>query len=71
MLFYHRPDSVLVLEINSIVVGFVATTVWPQVNNREGTQPHPSTENWIKDLLIAGVGGGRGGHGLECQVATA
>ena len=27
------------------------TIVWPQVNNREGTQPHPSTENWIKDLL--------------------
>ena len=26
-------------------------TVWPQVNNREGTQLHPSTENWIKDLL--------------------
>ena len=25
--------------------------VWPQVNNREGTQPHPSTENWITDLL--------------------
>ena len=24
---------------------------WPQVNSREGTQPHPSTENWIKDLL--------------------
>ena len=20
-------------------------------NNREGTQPQPSTENWIKDLL--------------------
>ena len=20
-------------------------------NNREGTQPRPSTENWIKDLL--------------------
>ena len=20
-------------------------------NNREGAQPHPSTENWIKDLL--------------------
>jgi len=20
-------------------------------NNREGTQPHPSVENWIKDLL--------------------
>ena len=24
---------------------------WPQVNNREETQPHPSTENWIKVLL--------------------
>jgi len=21
-------------------------------NNREGTQPYPPTENWIKDLLI-------------------
>ena len=21
------------------------------INNREGIQPHPSTENWIKDLL--------------------
>ena len=21
------------------------------LNNREGTQPYPSTENWIKDLL--------------------
>ena len=25
--------------------------VWPQVSDREGTQPHPSTENCIKDLL--------------------
>ena len=25
--------------------------VWHQVKNREGTQPYPSTENWIKDLL--------------------
>ena len=24
---------------------------WSQVNNRDGTQFHPSTENWIKDLL--------------------
>ena len=24
----------------------------PQVNSREGTQLHPSTENWIKDLLM-------------------
>jgi len=28
-----------------------STIVWPKVNNREGTQPHPSTENSIKDLL--------------------
>ena len=34
------------------VLEWVAITiVWPQVKNREGTQPHPSTENWIKDLL--------------------
>ena len=25
--------------------------LWPQVNIRERTQLHPSTENWIKDLL--------------------
>ena len=31
--------------------GKPSAIVWPQVNNREGTQPHPSTENWIKDLL--------------------
>ena len=24
---------------------------WPQVNNREGTQPYPSAQNWIKVLL--------------------
>ena len=28
-----------------------STIVWPQVNCREGTQLHPSTENWLKDLL--------------------
>ena len=27
------------------------TIVWPQVNNREGTQHYPSIENWIKVLL--------------------
>ena len=31
--------------------GSHSTTVWPKVKNREGTQPHPSTEYWIKDLL--------------------
>ena len=25
--------------------------LWPQVKNRKETQLHPSTENWIKDLL--------------------
>ena len=34
------------------VLEWVAITiVWPQVNNREGTQPRPSIENGIKDLL--------------------
>ena len=27
------------------------TIVWAEVNNREGTQPYPSTGNCIKDLL--------------------
>ena len=31
---------------------FIASTVdWPQVNSREGTQLHPSTGHWVKDLL--------------------
>ena len=33
------------------IIFITSTIVWPQVNSREGTQPHPSTENWIKDLL--------------------
>ena len=33
------------------IIFITSTIVWPQVNNREGTQPHPSTENWIKDSL--------------------
>ena len=33
------------------IIFSTSTIVWPQVNNREGTQLHPSTENWIKDLL--------------------
>ena len=28
-----------------------STIVWPEANNREGRQLHPSTENLIKDLL--------------------
>ena len=33
------------------VIFITSTVVWPQVNNREGPQLHPSIENWIKDLL--------------------
>ena len=33
------------------IIFITSTIVWPQVNNREGTQPHTSTENWIKDVL--------------------
>ena len=39
----------LVKEVTIISITF--TIVWPQVNSMEGTQLHPSTENWIKDLL--------------------
>ena len=34
------------------IIFITSTVVWPQVNSREGAQPRPSTENWIKDLLI-------------------
>ena len=33
------------------VVFITSAIVWTQVNIREGTQPCPSTENRIKDLL--------------------
>ena len=32
------------------IIFITSTIVWPQVNSRKGTQLHPSTENWIKDL---------------------
>ena len=38
--------------LKEVTIIFTAsTTVWPRVNNREGKQPHPSIENWIKDLV--------------------
>ena len=38
--------------LNEVTIIFITSTiVWPQVNNRQGTQPHPSAEDWIKDLL--------------------
>ena len=33
------------------IIFITSTIVWLQVNSREGTQLHPSIENWIKDLL--------------------
>ena len=43
----HAWDLLMEITITFIT----STIVWPQVNSREGTQLHPSTENWIKDLL--------------------
>ena len=37
--------------LKEVAIIFISTIVWLQVNSREGTQLHPSTENWIKDLL--------------------
>ena len=33
------------------VIFITSTIVWHQVNKRDGTQPYPSTENLLKDLL--------------------
>ena len=39
-------------RLKEVTIIFITSTlVWPQVNNWEGTQPRPSTKNWIKDLL--------------------
>ena len=43
------PAWDLLKEVTIIFI--TSTIVWPQVNKREGTQLHSSTENWIKDLL--------------------
>ena len=32
------------------IIFITSTIVCPKVNNREGIQPLPSTENWFKDL---------------------
>ena len=37
--------------LKEVTITFITSTiVWPQ-GNRKGTQPRPSTDNWIKDLL--------------------
>ena len=35
--------------MREVAIIFITSTI---VDNREGTQPQSSTENWIKDLLI-------------------
>ena len=38
--------------LKEVTIIFISSTIfWTQVKSREGTQLHPSTENWIKDLL--------------------
>ena len=39
----------LLKEVAIIVI--TSTIVQSRVNNREGTQPRPLKENWVKDLL--------------------
>ena len=51
---HQLPEFIqtLVHWVSDAIHPFInSTKVWPQVNSREGTQLHPSTENWIKDLL--------------------
>ena len=44
--------SAAVCAWEEVATIFIASNiVWPQVNNREGTQPHPSTENYVRDFL--------------------
>lgn len=33
--------------VGGTIILITSTIVWAQVNNREGTQVHPSTENWL------------------------
>ena len=44
-----RPGMLWFMGSQRVRCDWVTELNW---NNREGAQPHPSTENWIKDLLI-------------------
>ena len=38
--------------LKEVAIIFITSTILGlRLNNREGTQPHPSTEKWVKDLL--------------------
>ena len=43
------PAWELLKEVDLIFI--ISTIVWLQVKKQEGTQPCPSIENWIRDLL--------------------
>ena len=45
-------SSACIRLLKEVAIIFITSAiVCPKVNNREGTQPHPSIENWIKNLL--------------------
>ena len=52
---YNSPGSRGMLAKFFLKEATITTTtptiVWPQVKLRQGTQLHPSAENWIKNLL--------------------
>ena len=50
--FQHCRQRLYLWATREAPFTFITSTiVWPQANSRVRTQPHPSTENWIKDLL--------------------
>ena len=40
-----RKSGTQLSDFTSTIIFITSTKVWPQVSNREGTQPHQSTEN--------------------------
>ena len=48
----HKQNLVCTRTQEEVAIIFITSTIiWLQINNREGTQLHPSTENWVKDFL--------------------
>ena len=64
----------LLKEVTRIFI--TSSVVWPQVNNREGTQLYPSTKHWIKDLMSMALelpdieAGFRNGRGTRDEIAN-
>ena len=51
MCIYIYIICILYTYIHIYIIFITSTIVLPQVNNKEGMQPHLSTEKWIKDVL--------------------